>query len=101
MYELTKKELRKKFGETEYGKKVNKYFKISLIVFIISILIPFGLGFVHGLMGTSEEVAEKTLENIEPFMTFLIDISLVFAIYFDGKRDGAISQFKKSIDSKK
>ena len=108
MYKLIKKHkywwicTKNSWNTNKYTNKIQiaNYFKISLIILGITILIPFIIGFVHGVTNTPVEEAEKFFENVEPTITFLITIALIFGIYFDGKRDGAIEQFKRSINCK-
>ena len=96
MYEVSNKNIRLKFKKTEYGKKVNKMLYISIGVasclFIISCVVYF-----------ITRVSDKVLTNQEnAWLNLLFGITLFFVIiacYFDGKRDGAIEQFK--IDNKK
>lgn len=87
MYELSKKEVRKKFRETEYGRKTNIWLYISgiltLILFIILIL------------------PSKVISLSEDFyhvLDCLFMVSLIVTCYFDGKRDGAIEQFKRDLN---
>lgn len=87
MYEFSKKELREKFKETEYGKKVNTWLYISFII-----AIPFFLLFILSNFDVVT-FSKNTKEMIDSaFLIFAI-----IACYFDGKRDGAIEQFKKSL----
>lgn len=87
MYEFSKKEVRKKFKETEYGRKTNIWLYISvtitLILFIILILPSKVISF--------SEAFYDALDSL--FM-----VSLIVACYFDGKRDGAIEQFKRDLN---
>lgn len=87
MYEFSKKEVRKVFKETEYGKKVNTWlyisFAIALPFFILFIISNFDL----------VSFSKDTKEMIDSaFLVFA-----VVACYFDGKRDGAIEQFKRNM----
>ena len=85
MYEFTDKETRKKFKETEYGKKTNKLLYISA---------PFGIiALIFYILITT-----KVIELGDSMLSFafgLIFIAVIIMCYFDGKRDGAIEQFKR------
>lgn len=102
MYEFTKKEIRKQFKETQYGKKTNCWLYISLIVFfVVCIAIPFIFGFAAGVSGLSLEETEKMFMEYADILDAATFISLAIVLYFDGKRDGAIEQFKRDLNSKK
>jgi len=100
MYEFTNKELRKKFKETEYGKKTNKYLHISVITFFILLLIPIIFSFVCGLIGKSWEETESILTTWDGVYSGIMFIVCSIMIYFDGKRDGAIEQYKNKSTKK-
>ena len=89
MYEFSSKEIKKEFKKTEYGKKTNKwlYTSIFIVVFLLVIGIVFGLLLNLGYL--------KINEAILTLMETLFFISLITMCYFDGKRDGAIEQFKR------
>ena len=93
MYEFSDKEARSKFKKTEYGKKTNKMLYISLaialILFIVSCVVFFLMGAGNEILSTTEDMWLNILFGITA-------ISVVIACYFDGKRDGAIEQFKRS-----
>jgi flagellar basal body-associated protein FliL len=94
MYEFSEKEVRIKFKKTEYGKKTNKMLYISLIialVFFIASCIAFFL------MGAGSEILSTTEDMWLNILFGLTAIAVIIACYFDGKRDGAIEQFKISI----
>lgn len=94
MYEFEKKELRKEFKETEYGKKTNKMLYTSIIVgLVIFGVVSFVLGFLDGLDLCETLFIRELLSNILSPLFFVI---AVVVCYFDGKRDGAITQYKKS-----
>lgn len=102
MYEFTKKEIRKQFKETEYGKKTNRWLYISLTVFlVVYIVIPFIFGFAAGVSGLSLEKTEKMFMEYADILDAATFISLAIVLYFDGKRDGAIEQFKRDLNNKK
>lgn len=94
MYEFSDKEFRNKFKKTEYGKKTNKMLYISLIVafilFIASCVVFF-------LMGAGSEILTTTEDMWLNILFGITSIAVIIACYFDGKRDGAIEQFKKSL----
>lgn len=95
MYEFTKKEIRDKFKRTKYGKKVNKMFTISII---IALIFCFIWGFANGFIEGAELELTKVQESLLNGLTILTLIALTTGCYFDGKRDGAIEQFKRSIN---
>lgn len=83
MYEFSKKEVRKKFVETEYGKKVNTWLYISGVIAVFFL--------VFSILSRIVSFSETIIEIID--IGFFI--SAVFVCYFDGKRDGAMEQFKR------
>lgn len=95
MYEFTKKEIRKQFKETEYGKKTNRWLYTSailaLLVFIVGEIISI-LYFTKTIK-LDDECFYSCLEIILP----IFFITSIIACYFDGKRDGAIEQFKRDL----
>ena len=98
MYEYSKKEARNKFKKTEYGKKTNKMLYISLIIalvfFIASCIVFFLMGAGSEILSTKEDMWLNILFGATA-------ISVIIACYFDGKRDGAIEQFKRSMKKSK
>ncbi len=94
MYEFTNKELRKKFKETEYGKKTNRYLHVSAIIFLVLLLLPIIFSFACGFIGKSWEETEVILTTWDKVYSGVMFISCAAMIYFDGKRDGAIEQYK-------
>lgn len=95
MYEFTKKEIRNKFKKTKYGKKVNKMFTVSIIiVFIFCFILGFSAGFIHG----AELELNKMQENLLNVFSSFTFASIIIGVYFDGKRDGAIEQFKRTLN---
>lgn len=92
MYEFSEKEVRSKFKKTEYGKKTNKMLYLSLavsiVLFITSCVIYIVMGAGKELLTTKEDMWLNILFGITA-------ISVIISCYFDGKRDGAIEQFKK------
>lgn len=94
MYEFTKKEIREKFKKTKYGKKVNKMFSVALI---FTGIFCFIWGFTHGYIHGAELELTKTQEYLLTALNYTTLIFVVIGVYFDGKRDGAIEQFKKNL----
>ena len=93
MYEFSDQEFRNKFKKTEYGKKTNKMLYISLIIALI-LFIASCVAFF--LMGAGSEIL-TTIEDMWLNILFGITaVAVIIACYFDGKRDGAIEQFKRS-----
>jgi len=92
MYEFSDKEARAKFKKTEYGKKTNKMLYVSLAValllFVASCVAFFLMGAGNELLTTTEDMWLNILFGITA-------IAVIIACYFDGKRDGAIEQFKR------
>ena len=93
MYEFSQKELRAKFRKTEYGRKTNKMLYISLgiaaVLFVVSCVVFFLVGAGNDILTTTEDMWLNVLFG-------LTAIAVIIACYFDGKRDGAIEQFKRS-----
>lgn len=89
MYEFSDKKDREKFKKTEYGKKANRL----LIIFAL-IALPFCIFEI--VMCFVDQSGIKPI--ILDIMSTLFVVSALIACYFDGKRDGAIEQFK--IDNK-
>lgn len=92
MYEFTNKEIRAKFKETKLGKKYNYYLMLSLAatcIFLITFVV------MQCLYGTKnlDKLSDKAWILISISST-LFFISVITTCYFDGKRDGAIEQFK-------
>lgn len=95
MYEFTKKEIRNKFKKTKYGKKVNKMFIISMII----VLIFCGIcGFINGFIDGAELDLNEAQENLLNIFSSLTFGTIIIGVYFDGKRDGAIEQFKRDLN---
>ena len=89
MYEFTDKKVREKFKKTAYGKKITKSFKtaIGICAMFLLLLMGFSAPNYYG----NEIIDESVLD----FLRFIVFISIVIAVYFDGKRDGAIEQYKR------
>ena len=92
MYEFSDKEIRAKFKKTEYGKKTNKMLYISLAVSLV-LFIASCVAFF--LMGAGKELLTTTQDMWLNILFGITAIAVIIACYFDGKRDGAIEQFKK------
>ena len=94
MYEFSEKDIRNKFKKTKYGKKINKMLYVSLVVslilFAMSCVIYFFMGSSDGLSTSIKDAWLNILFGIT-------SISVIISCYFDGKRDGAIEQYKISI----
>lgn len=95
MYEFTKKEIRNKFKKTKYGKKVNKMFTISMVVVFIC---GFIWGFINGFISGDELELNNAQENLLNILSVLTFATVIIGVYFDGKRDGAIEQFKRTLN---
>ena len=81
-----------------YGKKVNKHMLIGLIVFVISLIISIVMSFVIDEGLTIETFDNNVITfnlNLVCYLFYIITMITAFAlVYLDGKRDGAIMQFK-------
>lgn len=89
MYEFTDKEIRKKFKTTAYGKKVSKFLYISLPFEIIACIVMI-LTYTGVISFKDSE-----LNSLFSFLiTWIFFLTAIIACYFDGKRDGAIEQYK-------
>ena len=91
MYEFSSEEVRRKFKETEYGRKTNKWLYISLSIALFFIVLEIVLYFLG-----KEGIVNLNI-YLERCLYCLFSIFLLTACYFDGKRDGAIEQFKRSL----
>ena len=94
-YEFSTKETRKDFRSTDLGKQLNIQVYISNVIAALSVIITVFMYFNAASAHDNKFFA--TLENntgvfVMMIISFLLIIS---ACYFDGKRDGAITQFKK------
>lgn len=92
MYEISDKEARGRFKKTEYGKKTNKMLYISLavagVLFVVSCIVYILMGAGNELLTTTQDMGLNVLFG-------LTTIAVIIACYFDGKRDGAIEQYKR------
>ena len=90
-YEFTKKDIRKEFKNSQLGKNINLFFYIFLSVLIVSLICTIIVIIIKQLSG--QELYDTALKiNALPGM---------LAVYFDGKRDGAIIQFESQKKAKK
>ena len=87
MYEFTDKKTREKFKKTAYGEKIGKSFGTAVGICAMFLLLLMAVTLLH-----EQGILNDDLLALVKFPAF---ISAIFAIYFDGKRDGAIEQFKK------
>jgi len=92
MYEFTDKKIKEEFKKTEYGKKANKMFWISVIIYIFVFLTTVFALAMYFLKNIENLDYSKVIGMAIPFI-----ISMIIACYFDGKRDGAIEQFKRNM----
>ena len=99
MYEFTKKEIRKQFRETEYGKKTNIWLYTTAIIALLVLIIGETLGILYftKVLKIEESCFYSCLGIIIP----VFFITSIIACYFDGKRDGAIEQFKRDLKNQK
>ena len=99
MYEFSSKEIRAKFKETEYGKKTNKLLYTFLTITLSILVLPFVFGFLSG--AEIINLSEKTIDLVLTIADGIFYVFLFITCYFDGKRDGAIEQFKRTFDNNK
>lgn len=99
MYEFTKKEIRTQFKETEYGKKTNKWLYTTTLAALVILIIGETIGILYftKILNIDENIFNIFLGIIMP----IFFITCVTACYFDGKRDGAIEQFKRDLKKEK
>lgn len=99
MYEFTKKDIRKKFKETSYGKKTNRYLLIGAVLFLISLIMSVILSFYVDNSFTIDVFYDDMITfnlNWICYLSYLITaIFIIILVYLDGKRDGAIRQFEQ------
>lgn len=93
MYELTDKKIRTKFKKTKYGKKTNEMLYKSLI-FVFSMIV---VSLLTILFYYIDLISNCVFMILVPIISCLFFISIITACYFDGKRDGAIEQYKKDL----
>lgn len=91
MYEFSNKEIKEKFKKTQYGKKTNKMLIVSIIasslLFLFSVISYFVIAHDKILLTAAEDIFLNILFGITC-------VSIIITCYFDGKRDGAIEQYK-------
>ena len=92
MYEFTDKKIKEEFKKTEYGKKTNKIFWISVIIYIFVFLTTLFFLAMYFIKNIENVDYGKVIEMSFPFI-----ITMIIACYFDGNRDGAIEQFKRNM----
>lgn len=92
MYEFSDKETRKKFSKTEYGRKTNEWLYISLAASLSFVLVIV----IMEILSAAGAINADSMNSIVPVLYPLMTIALVTSCYFDGKRDGAIEQYKHS-----
>ena len=95
MYEFLSKEVRSKFKETEYGKKTNKLLYTFLTITLSYLVLSFIFGFLCG--AEIINLSEKTIDLILTVVDGVFSVFLIITCYFDGKRDGAIEQFRRDM----
>ena len=95
MYEFTKKEIRKQFRETEYGKKTNRWLYTTAIITLLVLIIGETIGILY--FTKVLKIEESCFFNCLGIIMPVFFIACVTACYFDGKRDGAIEQFKRDL----
>ena len=91
MYEFSNKEIKEKFKKTQYGKKTNKMLIVSIIasslLFLFSVISYFVIAHDKILLTAAEDIFLNILFGITC-------VSIIITCYFDGKRHGAIEQYK-------
>ena len=97
MYEFCSKEVKEAFKKTEYGKKTNRWLHVSLAA--VGVVISLAIIFCSLLFNKVISIEESVILVLSSFISGMFSISIIISCYFDGKRDGAIEQFK--IDNNK
>ena len=92
MSELSNKEIVKKFKETEYGKKTNKCLCVSTFIFFLMFIV---IG-AFAVLAEPMKIEDTTQDLVSLILNFTFYISAMFMFYFDGKRNGALKQYKLS-----
>ena len=99
MYEFSSKEIRSKFKQTEYGKKTNKLLYTFLTITLSILVLSFVFGFLCGAEVIN--LSEETFDLVLTIADGIFYVVLLLTCYFDGKRDGAIEQFKRNLSNNK
>lgn len=92
MYEFTDKKTRQKFKRTAYGKKTNEMLIKSLIADACVLVI----GLLMFLFYKIDLIDFDLFAPIMGLLLCLFLMSIATSCYFDGKRDGAIEQYKRT-----
>ena len=92
MFEKIDRETREKFKKTEHGKKINKVLYISLILSAF-LLITCCIAFFS--VGAGNKIISPSTDFWLNTLFVITSISIILTCYFDGKRDGALEQFKR------
>jgi hypothetical protein len=94
-YEFSKKEVRSEFKTTTFGKQINLQVYVSNAIAALCVIITVFMYFNRA--GAHDNNFFAVLENnTGVFVMIMISfILIVSACYFDGMRDGAITQFKE------
>lgn len=92
MYEFSNKQIRSKFKKTEYGKKTNKMLYISIAISLVLLIVSCIAFFI---MKAGDELLTTTEDILLNILFSITAMSIVISCYLDGKRDGAIEQFKR------
>ncbi len=95
MYEFTKKEIRRQFKETEYGKKTNRWLYITAVIALVVLIFGEALSILY--VTNTIKLDENTFLTCLSIIIPAFFLSAITACYFDGKRDGAIEQFKRDL----
>lgn len=93
MYEFTDKKIRAKFKKTQYGKKTNEMLYKSLI-FVFSMIV---IALITLLLYYIDIISKCIFMILVPLFCYLFFVSIIITCYFDGKRDGAIEQYKRNL----
>lgn len=104
MYESTKKDIRNKFKETSYGKKINSYLLMGVILFLISLITSVILSFYIYNGFNVDFFDDVIIFNMNRVCYLSYSITIFFTmilVYLDGKRDGAIRQFEQNYNKSK
>ena len=92
MRKCSKREVVKKFDETEYGSKLTRWVYMAIFISMICIAICGSICIITDQLTLELEFVNQIRLQVLKILTF---ISVVCMCYFYGKRDGAIDQLIK------
>ena len=101
MYEFTDKKVRQEFKKTKYGKTVSIYILISYIIFCVTLFISVLATILlkqnfFEILYSIRNMSKMNIPQLLCYLSYLFCLlSITLLLYFDGKRDGAIEQYKR------